>query len=105
MNVHMNVHYNNTRCARKDTYLPAGRYSNSQVLRHTILPDKGGQVLFWCPRRDSNSQVLRHTILSRACLPISPPGLLIIEIIIKKRYTVTNYGKDYFISQSEGRSR
>ena len=29
---------------------------------------------FWCPRRESNSHGLPHAILSRARLPIPPPG-------------------------------
>lgn len=54
------------------------RDKNPQDLRHTILSSaKGGQAcLTLCPKRDSNSHGLRHTILSRACIPISPLGLV-----------------------------
>ncbi len=44
--------------------------------------------LFLCPGRGSNPHALRHTILSRACMPIPPPGHAHWNII--KRTSINN---------------
>jgi hypothetical protein len=40
----------------------------------------------WCPRRESNPHGLLHTILSRARLPVPPPGHCVFIVFLKMPY-------------------